>query len=75
MNSLGIVNVQKNSLKVDTLWSNIFGGKNDFFFSQQRLMSPNFSIEGPTIATRLFGLGIIHRNVEDEKPTLKSTQS
>lgn len=31
MNSLGIVNVQKNSLKVDTLWSNIFGGKNDFF--------------------------------------------
>lgn len=74
MNSLGIVNVQKNSLKVDTLWSNIFGGKNDFF-SQQRLMSPKFSIEGPTIATRLFGLGIIHRNVEDEKPTLKSTQS
>lgn len=33
MNSSGIVNVQKNSLKVDTLWSNIFGGKNDFFFA------------------------------------------
>lgn len=44
MNSLGIVKIQKISLRVDTLWPDIYLRGNNL---QQKLVSPKFPLRRP----------------------------